>query len=299
MTASINYIRYKGFKIVKRYRNCHNEVYKVKDENSHYMIIKTNGDEKSKDLLKNEIKWLEKRQQLEDTLNIKLPNLIKSEIYKGQIFLIIAYIDGFSLKQILLKGDLDECYIVKLAEFTDRIKKLRYIDTMRSHGKKELSFEEWDKVFLDNLKKWHSDIIRNSSNRIRVLIDTLYEKAKDFHTEDAGLGGIHGSAKLDEFIYDDKEDLYVLDWERASSVYINFYQTASIASYFLIRLRQKDLTNKFLSEREKLLNKSQYITYKGNFHKILSQRILGDIWDLTQEGDIESVSGLNIKEFIN
>ncbi len=299
MSTQTDYFHKNRFSILKKYANCHNDVYKVKDRKSRYLIVKTNASEESQKLLKNEKDWLEKRKELEAVLEIGLPTLIKSEDYQGQIFLIQEYIQGLSLSKKFKKEELTETDITKLAEFTDRIEGIGYIDTLRSKEKRKLSFGEWDKIFLDNLHRWRNDILKDCSNRIKVIIDTLYEKAKDIHTKDIGLGGIHGSAKLDEFIYTDDGDLYILDWERASSIYINFYQTSSIASYLLIRLKRPDLIEKFLSERERLLDKFQLITYKKDFHKILYQRILGDIYDLKWEGDIESLSDLYVGEFIN
>ena len=80
--------------------------------------------------------------------------------------------------------------------------------------------------------------------------------------------------------------LYVFDWEMASSVYLKYYETASIASNIIIKENRLDLAEKFIDARKALLEDKELKEFQSIFiDKLLPQRMLGDLWDVLRGED--------------
>jgi len=299
MSVVSDFLNQKGLKIIHKYANCHNLVYKVKDKDSNALIIKTNSTESSKKLLKNEVDWLKHKEYLENKLSIRVPELLDYTIYKSQPFITMQFIEGVSFLEKFRKEELDKDALLSLARFTQKIESIDYVETCRSEEKHELSGSKCDEIFNSNFKTWYTDIIQNASIQAKRIIKIIHDKSKGFSISNVGYAGIHGSPKLDEFIIDKNGNLYVVDWERASSVYINFYDTASVASHLLIKLKDSDSTQQYLYLRKQLLNKKNRDIWDKHFTKVLCQRMVGDLWDLSKRDELESVLELPIKEFIS
>lgn len=284
MDTVSRFLKKHNLKVIKRFTNCHNKVYKVKDIEGKVLVLKTNFSKKRQKYLRNEIDWLKQGEKLEKVLGVRMPRIINITKVEEQNYLLLEFVKGVNYREKIDDNSFGLYELNKLAEFTNNIEGIGFVKTLRSQEKKKQDLTHWDEIFSRNASKWYKEINQklesNAQKDLKGVLDLLFKESENFSCKKVGLGGIHGSAKMEEYIVDSSRELFVIDWEMASSVYINFYQTASIASYLSIRLKDADFAKDFLKLRRKSLRDKQRSIFEKNFNSILSQRMLGDIWDV-------------------
>jgi len=284
----LQYIESKGYSLVRTLQEEQHLTLLLEDPWEEKIILKTHLSEEGKIYIQNEIDFYAYL-TIPERLHIKLPELIKVDILDNSLVILLEFIEGITYADLLTANRFNIDQLNRLAIFTDYIENIHFIPTVRSLEKRKNSFTAWNKLFHENSEKWYREtssfLSKNDTEQNPHLnskfLDSQYQNTLKFNSEEVGLGGMHGSQKLQEYIEKGK-DLYVLDWENASSVYIKYYMTASVISYMTIRLDKEDLANEFLKLRHELLKPDQVKVFDSNIQKLISQRNLGNIWDLMQ-----------------
>lgn len=268
-----------SFQLSERITDSRNVVCFAKKADGSRLVLKTHSELASKKYIVNELAFLQL--DILKSAPFKVPKIFK--FYEENDFLILEteFIEGENFKSFQKTEKFSNIAIPFLAKFCDWIESLKDLTNIRSHEKKEITDKEWNKVFFENLDRWKTEIISFSENETELikLMYLLNETAQHFDMKSVGHGGIHGSSKMQEFIAKDS-NIYVVDWETASSEYIRFYQTASIASYLLVRIQDERAFSEFVKARVNFLDAESKELFETYFKAILSQRIVGDIFDL-------------------
>jgi hypothetical protein len=264
-----------------------NDVYLI-EKNGVKFVLKTNSTPELRDSILNELEWYKNWDKLRKA-GVTLPVLVDSKIIGDNIYLMTEYVEGKSIEELISNSEFSDENIEQLAQTIHSIETLPYINTIVSSNKRKLNPEDWNNVFHNNKAKWSTYINGNTHNsEIKDFVDFLTNTASKFNIQNLGYGTLHGSSKMIEFIFKEST-LTVLDWEKASGVYINYYETAGISSYIAIRLSKPDIAEKLLIQRRKHITSFTLPFFDRYFYSLLAQRILGDIYDLYSQNEINEI----------
>lgn len=273
-------------KLVKKFQDSILSTLLVVNENNTKYILKSNTKKENKVHIDNELDTYRKIDF--ERHNINVPKLIQFFEYPDTTIILIEYIEGTDLSTKLENNSLQDSDVKNLAKFIYNIENISYYETLLSIEKKNKSFDQINNNFYKYAKIWKEKIeiklTESKIEKLEVFIYELFKTCLNFKIETNGFGERHGSSKLREFI-DRENKLYVVDWHMATTHYIKYYEMAGIIGFILTRTSNLEFANNLIFERRNLEKNKNH--FDKCFKFVLAQRLLGDIWDVTQNNLLE------------